>query len=63
MSAPAPRRDRSINCIEFDVADIAREQEDALYGRRDFGVRDLDGHLLAFGHELDAGDAGPGLAA
>ena len=42
-------------------AHIAREPEDAFYGCRDFDVRDLDGHLLAFGQDLQPGPEGPGL--
>ena len=32
-------------------ADIVCEPEDQPYGMRDFQVRDLDGHLLAFGSD------------
>lgn len=42
-------------------ADIVRGPEDQPYGCRDFDIRDPDGHLLAFGRDLDAGDSGPGL--
>ncbi len=35
------------NCV-----DIVREPEDMFYGSRDFDVRDPDGHLLAFGHDI-----------
>lgn len=41
--------------------EIAREPEDAFYGLRDFDVRDPDGHLLAFGHDLEPGETEPGL--
>ncbi len=41
--------------------DIARELENMPYGLRDFDVRDPDGHLIAFGHDLDAAPHGPGL--
>lgn len=40
---------------------IARAPQDAPYGCRDMDVRDLDGHLIAFGQDLDPGPAGPGL--
>ena len=33
-------------------ADIPRGPEDTFYGCRDFDIRDPDGHLLAFGHDL-----------
>lgn len=42
--------------------EIVREPEDTFYGLRDFDVRDPDGHLIAFGHDLTPGPAGPGLA-
>lgn len=32
------------------------------YGCADFDVRDPDGHLLAFGQDLDPGEPGPGLS-
>ena len=37
---------------EFNAngADIVCEPEDQVYDMREFMVRDLDGHLLAFGH-------------
>ncbi|MEM9026935.1 MAG: VOC family protein [Pseudomonadota bacterium] len=42
-------------------AEILREPEDQPYGCRDFDVRDLDGHVIAFGQDLVPGPAGPGL--
>ena len=42
--------------------DVVREPEDTFYGLRDFDVRDPDGHLLAFGHDLDPTVKAPGLA-
>ena len=33
-------------------ADIVCEPSDEAYGMREFQVRDLDGHLLAFGHDI-----------
>ena len=41
--------------------EIVRGPEDMFYGLRDFDVRDPDGHLLAFGHDLAPGEFGPGL--
>ena len=41
--------------------EIVRELEDAPYGLRDFDIRDPDGHIIAFGHDLSPGEAGPGL--
>jgi len=39
--------------------EIVRGPEDTFYGSRDFDVRDPDGHLLAFGHDLHPdGNAG-----
>ena len=32
-------------------ANVVCEPEDQVYGMREFQVRDLDGHLLAFGHD------------
>ncbi|WP_282610707.1 VOC family protein [Pelagibius sp. Alg239-R121] len=42
--------------------EIARALEDTFYGSRDFDIRDLDGHLLAFGHDLKPDTDEPGLA-
>ena len=52
-------------CAEFrsNGVEIVRELEDAPYGLRDFDVRDPDGHILAFGHDLDPGNSEPGLMA
>lgn len=41
--------------------EIVREPEDAIYGLRDFDIRDPDGHILAFGHDLEPGTSDPGL--
>lgn len=51
-------------CDEFWVrgVEIVRGPEDAFYGLRDFDIRDPDGHLIAFGHDLTPAGAGPGLA-
>ncbi|MGI9417892.1 MAG: VOC family protein [Geminicoccaceae bacterium] len=45
-------------CDEFRQkgVDIHRGPEDMFYGLRDFDVRDPDGHILAFGHDLEAKD-------
>ena len=47
---------------EFAAAgvEIARAPEDTFYGCRDFDVRDPDGHLIAFGQDLEPAPA-PGL--
>lgn len=52
-------------CAAFRAkgAEIVREPQDAEYGLRDFDVRDPDGHLIAFGHDLAPAKAGPGLMA
>ncbi|MEM7223664.1 MAG: VOC family protein [Pseudomonadota bacterium] len=42
-------------------AEIVRGPEDMFYGCRDFDVRDPDGHLIAFGQDLQPGPEGPGL--
>jgi catechol 2,3-dioxygenase-like lactoylglutathione lyase family enzyme len=50
---------------EFRAAgvEIVREPEDAPYGLRDFDVHDPDGHIIAFGEDLQPVDGvGPGLA-
>eukprot|EP00439_Symbiodinium_sp_Y106_P088141 s1_g677.t1 len=41
--------------------EIVREPEDAPYGLRDFDIKDPDGHVLAFGHDLGAPTTRPGL--
>ena len=41
--------------------EIVRELEEAPYGLRDFDIRDPDGHIIAFGHDIQPGKAGPGL--
>lgn len=38
-------------------ADIVCEPEDQPYMMREFQVRDLDGHLLGFGHDISTGGA------
>ena len=43
--------------------EIVRELEDAPYGLRDFDIRDPDGHIIAFGHDLEPGTDEPGLMA
>ena len=50
-------------CEEFrgKGVEIVRGPEDMVYGLRDFDVRDPDGHLLAFGHDLEPGMLEPGL--
>lgn len=47
--------------LSANGAAIVRKPEDAFYGCRDMDVRDLDGHLLAFGQDLQPGPRGPGL--
>ncbi len=37
------------------AADIACEPDDQVYQMREFSVRDVDGHLLAFGHDISGG--------
>jgi len=52
-------------CAELRAKDVAivRGPDDMDYGCRDFDIRDPDGHLIAFGHDLDPGkDDRPGLA-
>ena len=41
--------------------EILRAPEDMPYGLRDFDIRDPDGHILAFGHDLTPGEVEPGL--
>ena len=36
-------------------AEVVREPENQPYGCRDFEVRDVDGYVLCFGHDLMAG--------
>ena len=37
--------------------EIVREPEDMFYGSRDFDIRDPDGHILAFGQDLNPDSA------
>ena len=50
---------------EFRAAgvEIVRPPEETYYGCLDFDVADLDGHLLAFGQDLEPQPHGPGLGA
>jgi predicted enzyme related to lactoylglutathione lyase len=50
---------------EYQAAglEIARPPEETFYGCLDFDVADLDGHLLAFGQDLEPQPHGPGLGA
>ena len=50
-------------CAEFRSkgVEIIRDPDDAPYGLRDFDVRDPDGHVLAFGHDLDPEVDDPGV--
>ncbi len=41
--------------------EILQEPGDRFYGLRDFSVRDIDGHILSFGHDLKPGALEPGL--
>ncbi len=52
-------------CAEFrdKGVEIVRGPEDMEYGLRDFDVRDPDGHLIAFGHDLTPAKLGSGLVA
>ena len=43
--------------FEASGADIVCEPEDMPYMMREFQVRDLDGHLLAFGHDTSGASA------
>lgn len=54
-----------ILCEQFRKAgvEIAREPDNMPYGLRDFDIRDPDGHLLAFGHDLHPASPGAGLMA
>ena len=42
--------------VRQNDVEIVRGPEDMFYGSRDFDVRDPDGHILAFGHDLAPGD-------
>jgi len=48
---------------EFRARDVTieRDIEDAPYGLRDFDIRDPDGHIIAFGHDIDPTVTAPGL--
>lgn len=41
--------------------EILRGPEDMEHGCREFDVRDPDGHIIAFGQDLQPSEAGPGL--
>jgi predicted enzyme related to lactoylglutathione lyase len=43
--------------------ELVREPCDMEHGLREFGIRDPDGHIIAFGHPLRPAPHGPGLAA
>lgn len=49
--------------VRKEGVDIVRGPEDMFYGSRDFDIRDPDGHLLAFGHDLAPDKTEPGLRA
>lgn len=38
--------------VKAKGADVVCEPEDQIYLMREFSVRDVDGHLLAFGHNI-----------
>lgn len=42
---------------------IEREIENTPYGLRDFDIRDPDGHIICFGHDIDPTVKAPGLQA
>lgn len=44
---------------QYWAAYVYVDDADALH--RDFDVRDPDGHLIAFGHDLEPGPAGPAV--
>tara|TARA_Y100001934_G_scaffold31891_1_gene35705 strand:+ start:2841 stop:3107 length:267 start_codon:yes stop_codon:yes gene_type:complete len=50
-------------CAEYrgKGVEIVRGPEDTFYGSRDFDIRDPDGHLIAFGHDLEPDATEPGL--
>ncbi|MEM7169689.1 MAG: VOC family protein [Pseudomonadota bacterium] len=50
-------------CAAFAEKGITpiRGPEDTPYGLRDIDIKDPDGHIIAFGQDLEAGKAGPGL--
>ncbi|MEM6668741.1 MAG: glyoxalase superfamily protein [Pseudomonadota bacterium] len=53
--------DRLQRALTERGVEIVRPPANAFYGCRDMDVRDLDGHLLAFGQDLNPGERGPGL--
>ena len=42
--------------VRGNGVEIVRGPEDMPYGLRDFDIRDPDGHLIAFGHDLEPGE-------
>ena len=50
---------------EFRTKDVTieREIENTPYGLRDFDIRDPDGHIICFGHDIDPTVKSPGLMA
>lgn len=52
--------DADAMCAEFRKRDVAivRSPQDMFYGLRDFDIRDPDGHLIAFGHDLEDAASG-----
>ncbi len=55
--------DRLCEEMRGNGVEIVRGPEDTFYGSRDFDIRDPDGHLLAFGHDLEPDETEPGLTA
>ena len=41
--------------------EIVQAPHDTFYGLREISIRDIDGHMLAFGQDLQPGEQGPGL--
>lgn len=41
--------------------EIVEAPHDTFYGIREISIRDLDGHMLAFGQDLSPSELGPGL--
>lgn len=53
--------DASCEAYRDASVEIVRGPEEMVYGLRNFDIRPLDGHIIAFGHDFDLDSAEPGL--
>ena len=53
--------DAMAQALRGSGVELVRGPEDASYGCREVDVRDLDGHIVCFGQDLEPPAEGPGL--